>query len=82
MNATARIPLAFFASGDDALLVEFDDGIDPVQREQLTSYGLTPGCRIRIIQQRPMTVILADEVELALEHSVARRIWVEAPAAD
>jgi hypothetical protein len=24
-----------------------------------------------------MTVILADEVELALEHAVARHIWVE-----
>jgi hypothetical protein len=29
-----------------------------------------------VLQQRPMTVILADEVELALEHAVAR-IWVE-----
>jgi len=30
-----------------------------------------------VLQQRPMTVILAEEVELALEHGVARHIWVE-----
>jgi hypothetical protein len=29
-----------------------------------------------VLQQKPMTVILAEEVELALEHSVARHIWV------
>jgi hypothetical protein len=27
-----------------------------------------------------MTVILADEVELALEHAAARHIWVEKEA--
>lgn len=80
--ASARIPLAFVAAGDDVLLVELGDGIDAVQREQLTAYGLGAGRRIRVIQQRPMTVILADEVELALEHGVARKVWVEpAPAA-
>jgi hypothetical protein len=31
---------------------------------------------LRVLQQKPMTVILAEEVELALEHSVARHIWV------
>jgi Fe2+ transport system protein FeoA len=79
-NASARIPLAFVAAGDDVLLSELGDGIDAVQREQLTAYGLSTGRRVRVIQQRPMTVILADEVELALEHGVARKIWVE-PAA-
>jgi hypothetical protein len=35
-----------------------------------------------VLQQRPMTVILAEEVELALEHGVARHIWVERTAED
>ncbi len=40
-------------------------------------YGLAESRLLRVLQQRPMTVILADEVELALEHAVARYIWVE-----
>jgi Fe2+ transport system protein FeoA len=77
MTDTARIPLAFVAAGDDVNLAELGNDIDTVQREQLAAYGLSPGRPLRVIQQRPMTVILADEVELALEHCVARHIWVE-----
>ena len=79
MNAKheARLPLAFIQPGDEVLLAAMDDQIDPNQREQLTAYGLAQGRPLRVLQQRPMTVILAEEVELALEHSVARHIWVE-----
>jgi hypothetical protein len=82
MTDTARIPLAFVSAGDDVNLAELGHDIDPVQREQLAAYGLSPGRPLRVIQQRPMTVILADEVELALEHSVARHIWVERQPAE
>jgi hypothetical protein len=51
--------------------------LSPIQREQLTAYGLAESRPLKVLQQRPMTVILADEVELALEHAVARYIWVE-----
>jgi Fe2+ transport system protein FeoA len=80
-TSEARVPLAFVATGSIVVLVELGNAIDSMQREQLTSYGLTPNRSISVLQQRPMTVILADEVELALEHSVARQIWVE-PAPD
>ncbi|QRM20275.1 ferrous iron transport protein A [Dechloromonas sp. TW-R-39-2] len=73
----ARLPLAFIPPGNDVRLIALGDEIDPLQREQLTAYGLAENRPIRILQQRPMTVILADEVELALEHAVARHIWVE-----
>jgi Fe2+ transport system protein FeoA len=73
----ARVPLAFVATGSVVILVELGNAIDSMLREQLTSYGLTPNRSISVLQQRPMTVILADEVELALEHKVARQIWVE-----
>jgi Fe2+ transport system protein FeoA len=80
----ARIPLAFVPPGSTMRLAELGAGIDPVQREQLTAYGLAPEQLLQVLQQNPMTVILADEVELALEHVVARQIWVEpvAVAAD
>ena len=73
----ARLPLAFIRPGQQVRLAGFGDEIDPLQREQLTAYGLAESRPIRVLQQRPMTVILTDEVELALEHAVARYIWVE-----
>lgn len=73
----ARLPLAFIPPGEEVRLAVLGDGIDPAQREQLTAYGLAENRPLRVLQQRPMTVILADEVELALEHAVARHIWVE-----
>ena len=73
----ARLPLAFIAPGTIVRLAAFGDEIDPLQREQLTAYGLAESRPLKVLQQRPMTVILAEEVELALEHAVARYIWVE-----
>jgi hypothetical protein len=74
----ARLPLAFIAPGSEVRLAALGDEIDALQREQLTAYGLAESRPIKVLQQKPMTVILADEVELALEHSVARHIWVVA----
>ena len=78
MNAShdARLPLAFIAPGTEVRLAALGEEIDALQREQLTAYGLAENRPLRVLQQKPMTVILAEEVELALEHSVARHIWV------
>ncbi len=72
----ARLPLAFITPGSEVRLAALGQEIDPLQREQLTAYGLAENRTLRVLQQKPMTVILADEVELALEHTVARHIWV------
>lgn len=72
----AVVPLAFITPGTEVRLVSLGEEIAPHQREQLTAYGLAENRPIRVLQQRPMTVILADEVELALEHGVARHVWV------
>ena len=79
MNARheARLPLAFIPAGTEVRLAALGDEIDPHQREQLTAYGLSVSRPLKVLQQRPMTVILAEEVELGLEHVVARYIWVE-----
>ncbi len=71
-----RLPLAFIAPGTEVRLAEFGEEIDPLQREQLTAYGLAANRPLRVLQQKPLTVILAEEVELALEHGVARFVWV------
>lgn len=72
----ARIPLSFVAPGQSARIEEVGPEVDPVQRAQLTAYGVSPGRLVRVMQQRPMTLVLADEVELALEPVVARHLWV------
>ena len=72
-----RIRLIGTPVGRMVRIDDFGDEIDPLQREQLTAYGLAENRPLKVLQQRPMTVILAEEVELALEHSVARHIWVE-----
>ena len=72
----ARLPLAFITPGSEVRQAALGQQIDPLQREQLTAYGLAENRTLRVLQQKPMTVILADEVELALEHTVARHIWV------
>lgn len=75
-QAHARIPLAFLPPGRHARLAEVG-AVDTAQREQLAAYGLVAGSRLAVLQQKPMTVILAEELELALEPDVAREIWVE-----
>ncbi len=72
----ARLPLAFITPGSEVRLAAFGDEIDPLLREQLTAYGLTESRPLTVLRQKPMTVILADEVELALEHEIARHVWV------
>ena len=74
--AAARLPLAFIPAGQQVCLAELGHEIDPLQREQLTAYGLTETRPLTVLRQKPMTVILADEVELALEHEIARHVWV------
>ena len=74
---SARLPLAFIPPGSEVRLAALGNEIAAWQREQLAAYGLAESRPLRVLQQRPMTVILTDEIELALEHSVARHIWVE-----
>jgi Fe2+ transport system protein FeoA len=73
---TARVPLSFLLPGVQARVDAIDDRIDPTQREQLVAYGLSPNRPLVVLQQHPMTIVMIDEVELALEDSVARHVWV------
>ncbi len=76
-KAQARIRLTGTPVGRTVRIVDFGDGIDPLQHEQLHAYGLSAASGVRVLQQQPMTVVLCDQIELALEHVVARHVWVE-----
>ncbi len=73
----ASIPLAFIPKGEKARLKSFGEELPAIEREQLHAYGLVADCELKVLQRRPMPVILTDEMEIALEISVARHIWVE-----
>jgi Fe2+ transport system protein FeoA len=72
----ARVPLSFLLPGVRAIVEAVDDAVDPAQREQLVAYGLAPNRPVLVLQQRPMVIVMVDEVELALEADVARHVWV------
>ena len=71
-----RMPLACLLPGTCAEIDRLGELIDPTQQEQIIAYGLAPGRIVTVLQQRPMTLVMVDEVELAIEGSVAREIWV------
>lgn len=75
-SRSARVPLANLPAGRQARFAEVG-AVDTALAEQLAAYGLQSGSELCVIQQQPMTLILADELELALEPGVAREIWVE-----
>jgi Fe2+ transport system protein FeoA len=47
------------------------------QREQLHGYGILPGSTLRVIQHAPVTIVLIEQTELAIETDVARAIWID-----
>lgn len=77
MSPGERLRLTGVPVGSALRLADFDPSLDPLQREQLLAYGLAPGHPLQVLQQQPLSVVLCDHVELALEHAVARLLWVE-----
>jgi Fe2+ transport system protein FeoA len=55
----------------------FLPGIAYTRQWHLQSYGVVPGCSLRVIQQSPVTIVQVDHLELALEHGLAAFIQVE-----
>ncbi len=54
--------------------VERLDDLSDSRREQLQAYGLSPGRKVDVVQQSPVTVIRVEHIDLAFEHSIARGI--------
>jgi len=67
--------------GETVVLERVDDTLAAEFREQLAAYGFVPGRLLHVLAQRPMTVVVCDHVELALEGVVARALEVRGPGA-
>ena len=52
--------------------------LSPEQRDRLHAYGVQPGQIVRVREQRPVTIIQVEYLELAMEHAIAQAVEVEA----
>ena len=68
--------LADLRPGQEARLLSFSSEISPERLNQLQSYGLLPGCHIRVLQNWPVIVVQVEHTELAIENDLARQIFI------
>jgi ferrous iron transport protein A len=79
MELRCEVALADLHPGEEARVVAID-GPAAVKRSQLQAYGVVPGRVLVVLQQRPVTVLLVDHTELAIESDLARGIRVQRSA--
>lgn len=76
-NPTAGLTLLDVPRGYRAKVVGFAESIPLARKAHLQAYGLTPGHRVRILQQSPITIVQIEHTELAIEWDLAERIRVD-----
>ena len=57
-------------------------GTQASRRNTLSAFGLVPGSKVTVVQQRPACVVRIGETELALDREIAREILVLAESSD
>ncbi len=50
--------------------------LSAAHRQHLQAYGLLPGRTIRVLAQRPVTIVLVEQTELAFETEIAQEVFV------
>lgn len=68
--------LAQVSSGKLAKIAGFDK-LSPTHRQHLQAYGLLPGRTVQVIAQKPVTIVLIEQTELAFESEIAGQVLVE-----
>ncbi|HEX2981715.1 MAG TPA: FeoA family protein [Anaerolineaceae bacterium] len=76
-TARREISLGEIPAGSHATIEKFDERMPRGQRESLQVYGIIPGQRVRVVQQRPVTVVEVEQTELAFEGEIARWVIVQ-----
>lgn len=75
-NPNLQMTLDQVPNGSAAWVVSIESG-ELTRLLQLQAFGLAPGRQIQVLQQEPVTIIRADNTELALENDLASRVIVE-----
>ncbi len=59
----------------EALVVRIDTSSDD-RIHRLASLGILPGAKLRLVQNRGAFLALIDRYQIAIDHAVARAVWV------
>lgn len=62
--------------GSTTTVTGFVATIPPDTQERLLAYGLLPGQTLRVLAQKPLTVVQVEHTELALERELAHYVIV------
>lgn len=73
----AKPTLAGARPGHEVAIVGFAGGTGDLH-ERLLAYGLIPGRTLRVLAQKPLTVVQVEHTELALERELADCVEVAA----
>ncbi len=74
--AARRLALSQVKSGKIVKVAGFGQ-LAPAQRQHLQAYGLLPGRTLQVLAQRPVTMVLVEQTELAFETEVASQVYIE-----
>ena len=72
------LTLLDIAPGQSAEVIGFSTHSDPELHERLLAYGVIPGQRLNVLNQKPLTLVQIEHMELALERVLAACIEVKA----
>lgn len=51
--------------------------LSPAHLQHLQAYGLLPGRAVTVLAQKPVTIVLVEQTELAFESDVARQVFIQ-----
>jgi len=63
--------------GKEACVSGFAPELSNERRLHLQAYGLVPGQSVHVVQHSPVTIVLIEHLELALETDLARSVLIE-----
>jgi Fe2+ transport system protein FeoA len=77
-GSDARLPLTLLdvPPGYQVKIEGFAPNLSPARKSQLQAYGLVPGYWVEVLQHSPVTVIMIEHSEVAMENDLARLVWV------
>jgi Fe2+ transport system protein FeoA len=68
--------LAQVRTGEKVTITGFGR-LSPAHKQHLQAYGLLPGRTVRVLAQKPVTIVLIEHTELAFESEISAQVLVE-----
>lgn len=75
-NLDGQKNLAQAPTGQQVTITGFAQ-LTPQYQQHLEAYGLLPGRSLQVLAQRPLTIVLVEQTELAFETEIATRVLVK-----